>query len=116
MVGKAQFHSIALSFPGSYEKLSHGERCVFVEKRFLTRLRAEDDGVVLYVGSVDERDMLLEADPETYFITDHYKNYPIVLARLRKLDAATLRHRLQAHWNRIASKTLQKRVQRGELG
>ena len=31
---------------------------------------------MLFVGSIDERDMLIEADPALFHITDHYKNYP----------------------------------------
>ena len=31
--------------------------------------------------SFDEREMLMEAEPETFHITAHYKDYPSVLAR-----------------------------------
>jgi hypothetical protein len=30
----------------------------------------------------EERDELMAADPDTYFITDHYLKYPWVLVRL----------------------------------
>jgi hypothetical protein len=66
--------------------------------------------LVLFVGSIDERDMLIEADPALFHITDHYKNYPTILARIAKLDAKTLRGMLERRWKEIAPKKLQKEI------
>jgi hypothetical protein len=107
---KAQMKKIVLAFPGTNEKPSYGNPAFFVEKRFFTRHRTEDDSMVLILASIDERDMLLEVDPKLFHITDHYKNYPAVLARMEKLDAKTLRGFLERRWPQIASKTLQKHV------
>ena len=49
---------------------------------------------MLKVGN-ETRDHLLQADPETFFVTDHYRGYPIVLARLDRLSAADLKKLLQ---------------------
>ncbi len=62
--------------------------------------------MVLIVDSIDERDMLLEADPKTFFITEHYRNYPSVLAYAAKLDAKTLRGMLERRWRKMAPKKL----------
>lgn len=101
---------LALSFPEAHEKLSYGEPAIFIAKRFFTRLRAEDKSIVLFVDTIDERDMLLEADPRTFFITDHYRNYPYVLARLAKIDAKTLRGMLERQWRKIAPRKLVRQV------
>ena len=45
---------------------------------------------MLKVGD-ETRDHLLQADPQTFFVTDHYLGYPMVLARLDRLSAADLR-------------------------
>jgi hypothetical protein len=45
---------------------------------------------VLKVGD-QTRDHLLQADPQTFFVTDHYLGYPMVLARLDRLSAADLK-------------------------
>ena len=45
---------------------------------------------MLKVGDA-ARDHLLQADPDTFFVTDHYRGYPYVLARLDKLGTADLR-------------------------
>ena len=102
------FKRIALSFPEAHEKLSYGAPAVFIAKRFFTRLRAEDDGIVLLLDSIDEREMLLEAAPDLYFMTDHFRNYPYVLARLGHIDEPTLRARLDRIWRKIAPKKLVK--------
>ena len=107
---KAQMKKIVLGFPGTLEATSYGKPAFLVEKKFFTRLRSEDNSAVLHVGSIDERDMLLDADPATFHITDHYKNYPTILARLEKLDARTLRGFLERRWQKAASKTLKKTV------
>ena len=107
---KAQVKKIVLSFPGANESTSYGYPSFKIEKKFFTRLRSEDNSLVLVVGSMDERDMLLESDPALFHITPHYKNYPTVLARLEKLDAKTLRGMLERRFRQIAPKKLQKQI------
>jgi hypothetical protein len=34
--------------------------------------------------------MLCEAFPDLYYFTDHYRDYPMVLIRLSRADAATV--------------------------
>lgn len=105
-VSRAQYRKIALSFPGGNEKPSYGKPSFFIDKKFFTRWRDEEDSIVLVVGSIDERDMLLEADPKTFFITEHYRSYPSVLAHASRLDARTLRGMLERRWQTIAPKKL----------
>jgi hypothetical protein len=70
--------------------------------------------VVLGQVPFDEREMICEADPETFHVTDHYKNYPYVLARLKKLDVKTLRGYLTRQWRHNAPKTWLKKFDAGE--
>jgi hypothetical protein len=109
-VTKAKLRSIALSFPAASEGTSYGKPSFLIAGKFFTRLRAEDDSVVLIVGSIDERDMLLENDPKLFHITDHYRNYPAVLARVALLDATRLRAMLERRWRAIAPKKLVKQI------
>jgi hypothetical protein len=105
-LSKAQFKKIALGFPGTSEGTSYGSPAILMMGKFFTRLRSEDDSLVLFVGSIDERDMLIEADPKTFHITEHYRNYPTVLARLEALDASTLKNMLERRWRQLAPKKL----------
>ncbi len=102
---------VALSFPGAREEPSYGKPAFKIEKKFFTRLRGEDASIVWVVDSIDERDHLLEMDPKTYFITDHYKNYPSVLVRIARIDKAMLRKMLERRWRAIAPKKLIKATQ-----
>ena len=103
---KARFRKIVLSFPEAHEKSSYGNPAIFVAKKFFTRLRSEDDSVVLIVGSIDERDMMIESDPKTFHITDHYRDYPSVLVRIGRINERTLRAMLERRWRAIAPKKL----------
>jgi len=105
-ITKADLKKIALSFPGATEELSYGRPAFKIEKKFFTRLRSEDDSIVWIVGSIDERDNLIEMDPKTYFITDHYKDYPSVLVRIARIDKTMLRKMLERRWRAIAPKKL----------
>jgi hypothetical protein len=107
-VTKAQLKKIALSFAGANEALSHGKPSYLIVKKFFTRWRDGENSIVLIVDSIDERDMLLEADPKTFFITEHYRNYPSVLAYASKIDAKTLQGMLERRWRKIAPKRLLK--------
>jgi len=107
-VSQAELRKIALSFPATSEGTSYGKPSFLVAGKFFTRLRSEDDSLVLVVGSIDERDMLLESDSALFHITDHYRNYPAVLARRTVIDAATLTGMLERRWRVIAPKKLVK--------
>ena len=105
-VTAAQLKKIALAFPEVNEKPSYGKPSFFVAKKFFTRLRAEDNSLVLVVDGMDQRDMMLEADPKTYHVTDHYKDYPAVLVRMERITPDELRIMLERRWRKIAPKKL----------
>jgi len=107
-VSHAELRKIALSFPAASEGTSYGKPSFLIAGKFFTRLRSEDDSLVLVVGSIDERDMLIESDPVLFHITDHYRDYPAVLARRTVIDAATLHGMLERRWRVIAPKKLVK--------
>jgi hypothetical protein len=44
------------------------------------------------------RDELIAAEPETYYLTDHYVNYPCVLVRLTRIRKDALRRLLLMGW------------------
>lgn len=105
-LSEADVKKAALSFPGIFEKPSHGRPAYFIGKKFFTRVRLEDQSVVMGVASIEERDMLLELDPGTYFITEHYRNYPVLLVRLSQITGAELHTMLERRFRAIAPKKL----------
>ena len=50
-----------------------------------TNPRARADTLVVRMD-IDERAFLLEDAPDTYYVTDYYSKYPVVLARLSKFN------------------------------
>ena len=105
---KEEMREICLSFPGATEGTSYRRPSFLVNGKFLTRLRDEDDSIVLLEVPFDEREMLMEAEPETFHFTPHYKDYPSVLARLETLDPRSLRGFLERRWRKIAPKKMVK--------
>lgn len=103
-----EMREIIFSFPGAAEGTSYGHPSFVVNKKFFTRLRREDESLVLLDVSFDEREMLMEAEPETFHITPHYKDYPSVLARMASLDPGSFRNFLERRWRRIAPRKLVK--------
>jgi hypothetical protein len=105
----AQARKIALSFPGVYEKPSYGTPAFFVGKKLFTQVGShKSKDIMLLTHSIEERDHLIEADPDTFYITDHFKNYKGLLARIGRLDARSFRALLERRWRVIAPKNLLK--------
>jgi hypothetical protein len=107
-VTEDEVREIALSFPGVTEGRSYGAPAFLVNKKFFTRLRPQEQAMVLLEVSFDEREMLIEAEPETFFFTAHYKDYPSVLARIATLHPGSFKNFLERRWRKIAPKTLVK--------
>jgi hypothetical protein len=103
-----EMRAIILAFPGTEEGMSYGSPAFKVNGKFFTRLRREDASVVLVDVSFDEREMLIAAEPETFHLTPHYKDYPSVLARIESLHPGSFRNFLERRWRKIAPKKLVK--------
>jgi hypothetical protein len=99
-----EMEAIVMSFPGAEKGMSYGRPSYKVNGKFFTRLRAEDDSLVILEVSFDEREMLMEAEPETFHFTPHYKDYPSVLARIATLHPGSLRSFLERRWRKVAPK------------
>lgn len=94
---------LARALPEVEEGTSYGTPALHVRKKFLARLKEDGTTVVLKLSFV-ERDHLLLRAPATYFITDHYRDYPSVLVRLPNASADELGMLLESAWRRAASK------------
>lgn len=95
-----------LTLPGMEVSTSYGTPALKVRGKLVARLRGEDDSLVLLGIPPDERAMLLEAAPEIFHTTPHYRDYPAVLARLGPLDAERLRPFLVRRWAEVAPRRL----------
>jgi hypothetical protein len=66
--------------------------------------RSAEPGTLVVRAGFEDRVWLLEDAPETYYLTDYYRPYPLVLVRLARLDRSTLRDLLSISWRLTAAK------------
>ena len=71
---------------------------------------AEPNSLVVMMDFVD-RDALIEDDPATYYLKEHYVNYPCVLVRLSRVHPDALRDLVAGAHRFISAKSRRKRRQ-----
>jgi hypothetical protein len=101
-----EVRAIALALPGVEEGTHYGTPAFKVKGKAFTRLREDGETLVLFDVPVEEREVMIEAEPEVYFFTDHYRNWPAVLARLSAARPAHVRGYLERAWRKRAPKAL----------
>ena len=106
MATVADVRRIALGLPRTTEKPSYGTPGFRVADTLFARLRDDDETLVAWVGSEEEKAELIASAPETYFTTSHYDGYPSVLVRLAAIDAAELSEILTEAWRVRAPRKL----------
>jgi hypothetical protein len=101
-----RYLNIALKFPGTEVSISYGTPSVKVGGKVLSRLRTDAEGALAIRCDFIDREMLLQADPDVFFITDHYRDYPMILVRLDKIRADALPDLVERAWRLQAPKKL----------
>jgi hypothetical protein len=101
-----RYLKIALALPGTEASTSYGTPSVKVKSKILSRLRTEAEGALAIHCDFIDREMLLQADPQVFFITDHYRNYPMILIRLDKIRRDALEEITKRAWRMRAPKKL----------
>jgi hypothetical protein len=91
MLSRAEARKIMLAIPGTDERPWFNRPSVFIHDRFLSKVHEKEEAAVLQVGSMEMRDMMLEAEPKLFYITDHYRKFPFVLIRLSALTPKVLK-------------------------
>ena len=88
--------------PGIEVSTSYGTPSLKIAGKFLTRLRAEDDSLVLLEVEPEEIEMLIADQPAIFHITPHYVGHRAVLARIAALPPETLAHHIERRWRAVA--------------
>ncbi|HJT17898.1 MAG TPA: MmcQ/YjbR family DNA-binding protein [Thermoanaerobaculia bacterium] len=99
----ADIRRMLLELPDVVEGRSYGMPSFLVHGNFLARFRDDDTVLALRIASIDDRDVLMQLDPDAFFFTDHYKDYPAVLIRLADVPEKLLRDVLKAAHKHVAS-------------
>ena len=91
--------------PEVEESTSYGTPSLKVRGKFLTRLKEDGETIVLRVD-FDSRDAMMRVQPDVFYITDHYRDYPAVLVRLKAVSRSQLRELLADAWRLVAPRSL----------
>ncbi len=89
--------------PGVVEGTSYGTPAFRAGKTLFVRQHQDGESLVVRIEH-DQRAMRMRAAPETFYITDHYLNYPWMLVRLASIDQDDLRDLLEESWRLSAPK------------
>jgi hypothetical protein len=96
---------IALSFP-EVEESGEGRTAFRVRgKLFAWAARERDGGGLAIRVDREEKQLILDSNPEVYFSSAHYDGWPGVQIRLEAIDPEELRMRLEDAWLIQAPKT-----------
>jgi len=97
--------ALAADLPEVEEGTSYGTPALKVRDKMFARLREDGETLVVWTDFL-EREALIQGDPDTFFITPHYEDYPLVLIALERVDAVELRELLIESWRQRAPKRL----------
>jgi hypothetical protein len=89
----------------------YGTPALKVRGKGFARLR--EDGALVVMVDVLEREALMQQDAQTFYITPHYQDYPAMLVNLERVDPQELRELLIESWCRKAPKRLLKAYEDG---
>lgn len=96
---------LALALPGVVEGTSYRTTAFKVAGKLLARFHQDGDSLVVKCEYA-AREVLMGANPRTYYITDHYRCWPWILVRVSNVDRDELRGLLEDAWLRSAPKRL----------
>ncbi len=101
----------ALELPETEERLSHGQPTFFVAGKQFAQFRDNHHGdhktvVCVRVSSLDEQEMLLEADPETYSKPAYLPSWVSINLAGDQVDWSHVADRIAASWELAAPRRL----------
>lgn len=85
-----------------------GTPSVRVCGKLLSRWRTEAEGALAIRCDFLDRQILLQALPEVFFLTDHYVNYPMILVRIEKASREVMADVTERAWRFVAPAKLVK--------
>ncbi len=90
----ALVRAVGLTLPGVRATTKYdGSPVLQVGGSFVAGLamhRSAEPGTLVVRARFDDRERLIEDAPETYYLTDYYRPYPLILVRLSRLGRDAL--------------------------
>jgi hypothetical protein len=113
--GLARVRALATKLPGVDEGTTFGYPAFKVGGKpfaWFPEKREVEPGTLGVRMSMLERDFRVKAEPEVYYVTPHYKDYPCVLARVDLMTDRALRELLGSGHEFIVKSAKAKRASR----
>jgi hypothetical protein len=104
--------ALGLALPGVEDALSWGHPCLKAHGKLWTWWSPQENAGVFKVPR-EEREVLCEVDPDTFYVTPHYQPHGLILARPGKIDPAWARANLTRVWRQQAPKRVLKAYDAG---
>jgi hypothetical protein len=107
---------IGLALPEVEEGTAYGSPALKVHgKMFACQAihRSAEPNTLVVCIDFDQRDELIAVEPQTYYLTDHYVNYPCVLVRLVRIHQDALRDLLLMGWRFVSTRKKRQGDKRG---
>lgn len=106
--GRSTFEDVreaAHALPGVEDGTSYGTPALKVRGKLLARLHQSMDCLVLRADLLD-RQILMQSAPDTFFVTDHYRDHPWILVRFSAVRKKDLPDLIKRAWRLVAPKAL----------
>jgi hypothetical protein len=100
--------ALILSFPEAHQE-DRPDGVIFrVRRAFFTRPVQNDESLLVTHVPYDERDLLVELDPDTYHFDPRFKDHMVIYVRIASVLPGSLKRLLEHRWRVAASKRAQK--------
>ena len=97
---------MGLALPGVEVGTTYGSPALKVRGTMFACLAihrsADPDSLAIRIDFA-QRQELMDADPDTYYVTDHYVNHPAMLIRLSRVHPDALRDLLLIAWRFVSA-------------
>ena len=102
----ADVRKIALTLDGVADATAYGAPCFKLNGRIFACVainkQAEPNSLMVRLP-IDQRDAMVEEEPDVYYLKPHYEPYPCLLVRLSKVRRDALRDLLTGAWRQMAA-------------
>jgi hypothetical protein len=105
-VGFDVVRKLGLTLPDVEEGTAYGSPALNVRGKMFACLavnRSAEPNTLAVCVDFEQRNDLIAEEPETYYVTDHYVNYPFVLVRLPRIPEDALRDLLSMGWRFVST-------------
>ena len=99
--------SIGRTLPDVEVTTAYGQPALKVRGRMFACMashRSAEPNTLVVMMDFADRDALLEDDPATYYLKEHYVNYPCVLVRLSRVGADALQDLVTGAYRFVSAK------------